>query len=575
MTSRATPWHSLVSVIDRIGTVLAAVWMFAARTWMAALVIVAADLLARRGRRLELRPLLRALHRPLWQAMLIAAGVSLVVSLSVFAVRGEPLPNEQDERNHLLVADTLRHGRLANPSHPMWRQLEDPIAIHYPVYASKYPIGNGLLLVFGEIVFGLPIAGIWIASAAAAAAMVWAARAWLTPSWSLLAGLAFALHPTFTDWNTAYQRGSLPAFAAALLLGAAARLCRRPSSRLMAIAATALMILAISRPFEGLVYAIGVGLFVVIRAPRKIALLARKSAIAIPIVAAGFTLIAMHNRAVTGSVFEHPHLLHDRQYERAPNFVWQPPYPPKTYRSEELRGLFAGSYWSFYQRLTAPGGWWRVGIVEKFLTMGEIAFPPPSSRGVIGSAYALQFAPLVVLPWSLRRRRTRLLLLILLSAAIAPLLFVQPVLGQYIAPATAAATILYVLLARELVARFPARGAMIVFATIAFCLPFAIQSAIEVARKPQPAIESNRRAIVAQLERVPGKDLILVPPNIFNCVYNAADVDAAPVVWARQLGPGSDAELLHYFRDRHPWQLVRAAGGLAVKPAQRSVQKAP
>lgn len=33
-------------------------------------------------------------------------------------------------------------------------------------------------------------------------------------------------------------------------------------------------------------------------------------------------------------------------------------------------------------------------------------------------------------------------------------------------------------------------------------------------------------------------------------VYNAADIDNAPVVWAREMDPASDDRLLRYFDDR-------------------------
>ncbi len=40
---------------------------------------------------------------------------------------------------------------------------------------------------------------------------------------------------------------------------------------------------------------------------------------------------------------------------------------------------------------------------------------------------------------------------------------------------------------------------------------------------------------------------------IFDWVYNGADIDSEKVVWAREMGPDQDAELIRYFKDRHVW----------------------
>jgi hypothetical protein len=70
----------------------------------------------------------------------------------------------------------------------------------------------------------------------------------------------------------------------------------------------------------------------------------------------------------------------------------------------------------------------------------------------------------------------------------------------------------------------------------------------------------RRVAVNQQLDQVPGKQLVFVrywPQHIFQdeWIYNAADIDHARVVWARDLGASEDQKLLRYYPDRTAWLL--------------------
>jgi hypothetical protein len=76
----------------------------------------------------------------------------------------------------------------------------------------------------------------------------------------------------------------------------------------------------------------------------------------------------------------------------------------------------------------------------------------------------------------------------------------------------------------------------------------------------QTTWQFERAALLQRLEGIEGRHLVLVryrPDHDCEAewVFNAADIDAAKVVWAREMDSAHNVRLLSYFRDRHVWLL--------------------
>jgi hypothetical protein len=81
----------------------------------------------------------------------------------------------------------------------------------------------------------------------------------------------------------------------------------------------------------------------------------------------------------------------------------------------------------------------------------------------------------------------------------------------------------------------------------------------------------DRFDILRELQAIPGKQLAIMRYSPAHSphsewVYNNADIDAAEVVWARDMGNDQNQELLQYFRGRHVWLIDADAVPPKVEP---------
>jgi hypothetical protein len=495
----------------------------------------------------------------------LSFGGSWVIS----AFRGIPVPYIHDEFSYLLAGDTFAHGRITNPVHPMWIYFETFHVLQYPTYMSRYPPGQGVFLAIGQMIFGKPIYGVWLSAGLMCAAISWMLYAWLPPRWALMGGLVAALQfGVFTYWSQSYWGGAVAAMGGAMVFGALPRVIKYQRIRDVLLLGVGTATLFNTRPLEGLLVGIPVGCLVL---PWKVKwrLMDESRIFKKAVVPLTLLILAMgifmcyYNKKITGHAFVFPHLLYAKQYVIVPQLIFQPLYPSVHYNHQVLADDF---------RI------WEIGYYNQKRHLN--VFLQDTLRDTCGMFMFFLGFPLAFPSFfmTLQAFNSKNSLRIVLALCIILLMFglsVCPARAHYAAPLTCFAVwvitmgLRYVSLLK--LRNIKIGGSLVIFLVILqLCLninslrPF--QRAISLAVVKQ---ETNghmlpgafsREELKDMLIKLGGKHLVIVKyPPYHDChwewVFNDADIDASPIVWARDMGQQGNGPLLKYFKDRKVWDV--------------------
>jgi hypothetical protein len=361
--------------------------------------------------------------------------------------------------------------------------------------------------------------------------------------------------------------------------------------------ALGLILLANSRPVEGLLFSLPVLIYLAVRIVRADAVLRGKllSRIALPaglLVLAGVAWMLYYDSRTVGSPWLMPYMANHAEYHISRPFLGQTMNSIPAYRHESMRRFYVIHELPDY--LDSRSLWGVRQLVERNAAIVYVFFFCPV--GLLALAGSL---------WMLRRSAQALIAISAVAALVPSLAGLWPPHGHYAAPATGAFILVGLVglrLLRTVKLRMPrrtqpqrspgtpgkragrglARAVVMLLAAALLAAtwtkitdPFELNS-VQASSPLPPRIERER--IESGLSRMEGQHLVIVYYDTRDIpgeewIANQPDLRSAKIIWARDMGTAKNAELIKACPGRHvwfayryqPWRpLERASGATAI-----------
>lgn len=521
---------------------------------------------------------LRQLDRHPRAAIALSACVGALLPALYGWIEGTQVSHVHDESSYLMAADTFARGRLTNPSpnHPEFFESQHVLVV--PTYMSKYPPGQGLALAAGQALFGHPVVGVWLSCGCLAACVCWMLQAWTTRRWAWLTTLAFVISGTSSYWAQGYMGGAVAGCGGALLFGSLRRTLREARVATAILMGLGVIVLAISRPYEGALACVPVGLVLggwLLRDSRR-TLGEKSTRFVLPLVAVllgGGGLLAGYNHAVTGDWRRLPYTVNHAQYFRSGPFIFSARQVPLREPNPRVLVYYAGQHDTPKSGLRLLAAIAR-NSAERVLKMFSSTLLERWSVGRNWHAGFPLFLLAVIIALCRKDRWFWFCIGVIVWQGIGASI-VKWWMMHYSAPVVPLVLALFANAGRRTSACLGRRAAFVAplsLLALAVC-GFALNTRSEPGGRaipqrayapgadeagPQPPLLTAGYEIQRQLRNRSGKHLVFVRysedyPSSDECVYNGGDLIGAPIVFAHSLGDMKDRELVGDLPGRSVW----------------------
>jgi len=270
--------------------------------------------------------------------------------------------------------------------------------------------------------------------------------------------------------------------------------------------------------------------------------------------------LAYYNAHLTGNPLTFPYQHNGATYSLVPLFVWQPLGPEPSYRHREFHDYHLEWAKPKYLEMQTAAGYLN-DVAARLKAFCSFFF----GIGLL--------VPLLALPWTLRNPWMRIAggASGLLLATLIVTTWFQP---HYAAPIVGVLMVLTVQGLRHLalwrwhgfpVGRWYVLALPVVYLAL---MPVALGNLVQ---DDGDAWYEHRARLLSQLEHDDERHVVIVrygPDHspLQEWVYNRADIDAAKVIWARDMGEPANRRLFDYFGGRRFWLLLVNDASIQLTP---------